>query len=487
MPKKGLKIVSVSSEMAPFSKTGGLGDVASKLPQYLSAGNEVIAVTPLYEQIISKEEFGLEPIFTEIKIDLNPEESATVSFWRGSLNGKVPVYFVESKKFFSQRKSLYGSTHENVRFLVFDIAVLKLLTLLDFRADIIQCHDWQTGLIPQYLKSDFSKAEALAKTKTIFTIHNLVFQFGRNWWEVDGKKRDNGKKPIPPTTDPEIETINFTKRAILYADAVNTVSEQYREEIMTKNFGQDLNRILSNRQDRLFGIVNGIDYDAYNPENDPGLAVNYNHSQLDKKRANKAALQKALNLPVDAEVPVIGLTSRVTFQKGFELITALLEYVLRLDIQMIIMGDGDKAYIDVLKKFTKKYPKKIVWVPFDSAKETLVYAGADIFLLPSHHEPCGINQMIAMRYGCIPVVRHVGGLSDTVKTYNPRTNKGTGFSFAYFDTYALHGALIRALETYKHKAIWSNIMAQAMKETNGWELPAKKYLLLFKKILKKKE
>lgn len=484
MTKKPLKIVSVSSEVAPFSKTGGLGDVAGYLPQFLQGiGNEVIIITPYYEQIIDKEQHGLELVHQDIKIHINGDNPLAFNVWRGFLKN-IPVYFIENKKYFSCRKSLYGSSHENARFMAFDIAALKLLDVLGFKADIIQCHDWQTGLMPYYLKNDFKDSETLKNSKTIFTIHNLAFQFGHNWWEIPGNERDNGKKPLPSINDPEIEKINFSKRAILHSDAINTVSEQYREEIMTKNFGQDLHRVLSHRQSRLFGIVNGIDNDAYNPMNDPGLIKNYSSGDIHNKKANKAQLQQIFGLPVEPDVPLIGLTSRVTFQKGFDLILPILEYILRLDIQVIVMGDGDKRYIDVLKKNCKKHPKKIAWVPFDPSKETLIYAGTDMFLLPSHHEPCGINQMIAMRYGSVPIVRHVGGLSDTVKAYNPRTKRGTGFSFVHFDTYALHGAIIRALETYKYPEIWKGISIQAMEESNGWEIPAKKYEALFKKIIK---
>jgi len=486
MPTKNpLKIASICSEVAPFSKTGGLGDVARNLPKFLSKiGHEVIIITPLYDRLINKKKNGLKLIFQDVSLKLNGQETANINFWEGRTKEGLPIYFVEGKKYFSRHKRIYGLSYENVRFLIFDIAALKLLTLLEFKADIIHCHDWQTGLIPFYLKNDFYDSETLKAAKTIFTIHNLVFQFGHNWWEIPGKLRDNGKKPLPLTSDPEMERINFTKRAILHADAINTVSEQYCEEIMTKNFGQDLHRILSNRQKKLFGIINGIDYNAYNPKLDPGLPVNYDYHEIGKKNGNKEHLQKLFKLPVNAEIPLVGLTSRVTFQKGFQLIIKILERLAELDIQIIIMGDGDKKYIDQLKKYCKKFPKKLVWVPFDADRETLVYAGADIFLLPSHHEPCGINQLIAMRYGCIPVVRLVGGLYDTVENYNSKTKKGTGFVFAGFDALSLYEILVRAIEAYHDKKIWNKLMIRAMRESNSWEIPAKKYEALFKKTIK---
>jgi starch synthase len=313
-----------------------------------------------------------------------------------------------------------------------------------------------------------------------------VFQFGQNWWDVPLKKKDYGRKRIPHIANPDIEYINFAKRAMLSADAISTVSEKYREEIMTKKFGQDLDRILKNREDKLFGIINGIDFKAYNPVNDPELFKNYNYSKIHRKKLNKEYLQKLLNLPINRDIPIIGLTSRVTFQKGFELIIQLLEPLTRLDLQIIIMGDGDKNYINELKKYHKKFPKKIIWLPFKDYQkiETLIYAGSDIFLLPSHHEPCGINQLIAMRYGCIPVVRRVGGLYNTVTNFNPWTNRGTGFSFSDFNIFSLYQSIIRALETYKYKRVWRGLVVKVMRESNSWEIPAKKYIALYNKVMK---
>jgi starch synthase len=286
--------------------------------------------------------------------------------------------------------------------------------------------------------------------------------------------------------NPDIEYVNFAKRAILTADIINTVSEQYREEIMTIKFGQDLHRILKNREDRLFGIVNGIDYRAYNPSLDPGLKINYNHRKIHRKKLNKEALQKKIKLPVNIRVPLLCATSRVTFQKGFELILQILDKLLELDLQMIVLGDGDKRYIDALKKYNKKFPKKIVWLPFsgNADLETLIYAGSDIFLLPSHHEPCGINQLIAMRYGCTPVVRRVGGLHNTVENFDPEESKGTGFVFDEFDPDSFFETIKLALANYNNKKVWRNLAVRAMKKSSSWEIPAKKYVELYKKVIK---
>jgi len=484
MPKK-LKIVHIASEVAPFSKTGGLGDVSRSLPKALTRlGHEVIIITPLYGRTIDKKEHNLELVFENVNLILNSQEKVKVNFWRGYLMKDLPVYFVENTNFFSKHKRIYGSTHENARFLVFNVAALKLLSLLKFSADIIHCHDWQTGLIPYYLKTDFRYSKTLKKAKTIFTIHNLIFQLGHNWWEIPLERKDYGRSRIPHLSDPHLEDINFAKRAILSADIINTVSEQYREEIMTKKFGQDLQRILKNRSDRLFGIINGIDYNTYNPEKDKDLYRRYSFNKLNAKVENKKFLQKNIGLPVNKDVPILCTTSRVTFQKGFNLILKIIDALLKLDVQLVFLGDGSKEYIQPIKKLQKKNSDKIVWLPFDQKKESLLYAAADLFLLPSNHEPCGINQLIAMRYGCIPVVREIGGLYDTVEDFNPTTGKGTGFTFKTEDEILFYATIIRALENYKHKKVWESLVKRAMKRSTSWEIPARKYIELYKKVVK---
>lgn len=485
-----LKIVSISSELAPFSKSGGLADVARSLPKALSRlGHEVVCITPLYGQVIDKEKHDLKLLYKNVKVSLNSTESVVVNYWKGYLMHDLPVYFIENTKYFSKKKALYGSEHENARFLIFDVAALKLISMLKFEADIVHCHDWQTGLIPFYLKNDFRYSKTLRKAKTIFTIHNLIFQFGRNWWQVPVEKKDFGRKKIPHIADENIQYLNFAKRALLSADVINTVSEQYREEIMTKHIGQDLHRILKNREDRLFGIVNGIDYKAYNPLTDPGLRKKYDHEKSHRKKVNKLFVQEKFGLTVDVDIPIICSTSRVTFQKGFELILKIIWHLMKLDIQMIVVGAGDKKYIKELQKVAKKYPRKLVIMPSQEdihKYETLVYAGSDLFLLPSHQEPCGLNQLIAMRYGCVPIVRKIGGLNDTVRNFSPATKRGTGFSFDGFDEFSLYGGIIRALEVYKDKEVWKDLVVRGMQESNSWEIPAKKYLALYKKALRLK-
>src|SRR5680860_580537 len=484
---KKLKIVHIAAEVAPFSKTGGLGDVARSLPKALKRlGHEVFIITPLYGRIIDKKKYGLKMILENVNLRLNSQESVKVNYWQGYLMEDLPVYFVENIKYFSKRKQIYGSSHENARFLIFNVAALKLLSLLKKQVDIIHCHDWQTGLVPYYLKTDFRYSKTLKKAKTVFTIHNLIFQFGHNWWETPLENKDYGRSRLPHLSDKRIEYINFAKRAILSADVINTVSEQYRQEIMTKKFGQDLNRILKNRAKKLFGIINGIDYYTYNPEKDENLHKPYTYENVENKQENKKFLQSKIGLTEDSRIPLLCTTSRVTFQKGFNLILKIIEPLLKMDAQLVFMGDGSEEYIKPIKKLQRKFPNKIVWLPFDQEMETLLYAASDLFLLPSNHEPCGINQLIAMRYGCIPIVREIGGLYDTVDNFNPADRTGTGFTFSSEDSNMFYAAIIRALENYKHTRIWRGLVKKVMRQSNSWEIPAKKYVELYLTAVNKK-
>ena len=482
-----LKIVSISSEVDPYSKTGGLADVARSLPKSLHRlGHDVVIITPFYKKVIDRDKHKLEKIYSDVNLHIDKKNEFKVSYYRSELMPGLKVYFVRNDKYFSRRKTLYGSTHENARFYLFDVAALKLISLLKYKTDIIHCHDWQTGLIPYLKKTRFKKSKTLEKAATVFTIHNLVFQLGQNWWEVPLKYKDKGVKALPSFDDPKIEYINFAKRAILNSDAINTVSETYSEEILRKDFGQDLHRILINREHKLFGVVNGIDHKDFNPKNDKTIHRNYDHKTIKRKKQNKRYIQKLFKLPVNEDIPVLCTTSRVTYQKGFELILRIIEPLMKFDLQLIVIGSGDKKFFKELKKVAKKYPEKLVVVPSHEKNqkyETQVYAGSDILLLPSHHEPCGINQMKGFRYGTVPIVRQTGGLSDTVINFEPGT-EGNGFTFKHFSSKELLIAITRALETYKYKRIWRALVCRGMKASFSWELPAKRYVQLYKKAKK---
>lgn len=487
MPGKKLKIVHAASEVDPYSKSGGLADVARSLPKAIKRlGHNVIVTTPLYSEIIDVKKFGLKKIIEDIKIEMSEGVHLEADFWQGELMPGLPIYFVENNKYFGKRKTLYGSKHENARFLFFDLATLKLLKLINFQADIIQCHDWHTGLIPYFLKGRYKNDPFWQNTATLYTIHNLLFQLGHNWWSIKSNLRDDGYSKLPPFDHTnQLERINFAKRAIINTDLINAVSEQYAQEIMTKDFGEDLHRILKNREKILFGIINGIDYKDYNPKTDPGLISKYDVNNLEKKVKNKAYLQKKYGLPVDNKIPLIGMVTRITEQKGFDLVTEILDFILKQNVQLFIMGTGDKKYESFFKNEAKKHPKKLaVHLKFERKRATLVYAASDMFLMPSRFEPCGLGQLISLRYGSIPVVRSTGGLVDTVTDFNPRTGKGNGFVFYSYDPKSLLIAITRAIETYKYPKVWEKIVKEGMKLSHTWEIPAEKYIALYKKAIK---
>ncbi|MES2436737.1 MAG: glycogen/starch synthase [Patescibacteria group bacterium] len=482
---KKLNIAHIASEVEPFSKSGGLANVLSSLPKaHKELGYDVIVITPLFEHIIDPK--TLELIGAAETIELSEGIYEKVSFYRGYIDNLVPVYFIQNQKYLSDLKILYGAENDNARFMLFNVAALHLIKKLEFKADIIQCHDWHSGLVPYFLKGRYKKDEFWKDTSTLFTIHNLTYQLGHNWWDIPSEERDDGRSSLPKFDDPALEKVNFAKRAIIYADAINAVSETYREEIMTKDFGQELNRVLKNREKRVFGIVNGIDYNEFNPLTDPGLIQHYSDKSVQRKRTNKKWLQKFYKLTVNPDIPLICMTSRITEQKGFKLLMNIIKLILRFEVQIIIMGDGDKEMVSYFEKVQKEFPKQLVIVPFDHEKETLYYAASDIFLLPSRFEPCGINQMIALRYGCIPVVHHIGGLADTIVDYDPLKKSGNGFTFKRYSAVNLLVAIVRALETFKHKRAWKELTISSLREANSWLLPAFKYIDLYETTIKLK-
>lgn len=484
-----LRIIHVTAELDPFFRSGGLGIVTAALPSaQKELGHDVSIVAPFYESLISKQqqkEFGMELIGSETVALKNGTEATTlaepVAFYRGVYDSGVPVYFIAHTTFFGKRKTLYGKKDENARFYFFNFAVLALLKHIGLAPDILHSHDWHAGLLPALITHKRKTDPFWKNTACVYTIHNMAFQLGRDWWTVPARLRDNGHDALPSfDKSARVERINFAKRAILNTDVINTVSETYREEILTKDFGEDLHRILKNREHIVFGIVNGIDYDRYNPHSDPGLAQNYSDTSIDRKPANKAWLQKYLKLKVDPDIPVICMTSRIVEQKGYHLVMKIIETLLRYGVEFVIMGDGEKDMIQSFQKIERRRQKQFRIIPFNAKYETSMYAGSDIILLPSRFEPCGINQMIALRYGCIPVVHHIGGFVDTIEDYSPIGGTGNGFVFKAFDSHDLLLAVARALETHKRKEAWNHLIRSGMKEANSWRIPAQNYIELYK-------
>lgn len=479
-PKRILTILMATAEVAPFSKAGGLGDVTNALSRTLAEiGHRVSVVTPLYGSI-DTDAHRLEMIYQRLKM---PAEDMSFNVWRTYID-EVPVYFIDIPVLFGRRKNIYGYSNDNKRFAVFNKAVLRFVQHMQFAPDIIHSHDWHSGLIPQFVKQ--SRSKYLQETATTYTIHNLMYQFQNGWGRVPKKYKDTGGS-LPGLDSKAFHYVNFAKRAIRDADVVNTVSEQYAEEITTKEFGAGLQKLLLKRQEEgtLLGIDNGMDNDMFNPETDPGLFRNYGIDDLEGKAENKAALQKKFGLPVRADVPLIGIVSRLAHQKGFELLMNEHEPLFRMNIQMVVMGSGEKHLLEFFRKLAKRYPRKVaVHLKHNTVDATKVFAGSDMFLVPSKFEPFGLTPLIALRYGSIPVVRSVGGLASTVQRYNPRTKKGNGFAFKKYDGRDLLISLARATTVYQDQKRWKQLVQRAMRESHGWEYPAAEYVKMYRKALK---
>lgn len=495
---KKLKIVSVSAEMAPFAKTGGLGDVTLHLPKELvRKGHEIFCFLPYYGFI--KESQGEAPfekiLEEEIKID---NRIFKTSLWQTKILKRLPkpliIFLISEPNFFGKRQRLYNYPDDSQAFYFFCFSTLFFIEKLNLNPDIIHCHDWHTALTPFLIKNGvFFKDKKIA---TLLTIHNMVYQgaYGLKEKFMTEEKRDKRNSPLPKIDDEgKWNLINFLKRGISLADLINTVSERYREEILTEEFGEGLEKYLKIRKNDLYGIINGIDYSIHNPKFDKNIYVNFDWHSLGRKKENKTALQKELKLEVSSEVPLIGLAHRLTEQKGFDLIIKILPVLLRMNCQIAMVGSGKKEYEKYFAKEAERHPKKMVYLKPPSEKwdeqsriwESKIDAASDLFLLPSRFEPCGLSQLKSLRYGSIPIVRKVGGLADTIEDWDPIKEKGNGFVFSEWDEKDLLAVIARALEAFKHKDKWQKLVKKAMKQVFSWELPAQKYLDLYRKAISK--
>ncbi|MGO1369686.1 MAG: glycogen synthase GlgA [Senegalia sp. (in: firmicutes)] len=476
-----MKILYAASEAVPFIKTGGLADVAGSLPLALKdSGVEIRVVLPLYAKI--KDEYIDKLKFIdEFYVDLG-WRSQYAGIYEYTLEG-VSYYFIDNEYYFA-RENLYGEIDDGERFIFFSKAVSLLPKILKFKPNIIHANDWHTGLIPLYIK-DFAKGDDFYKDiKTIYTIHNLKYQgvFPPDILEgVAGLSIDYFNEEALKF----YENINFMKAGIVFSDALTTVSKSYAEEIKYSFFGEDLEGIIKKHENKLFGIVNGIDYNKYNPLTDSNIDENYNKKTINKKNENKIALQKLYGLPVRKDIPLIAMVTRLVSMKGLDLVTHILDELLCEDVQFIMLGTGDKEYEDIFNQFEEKYPKKLASkIYFNEAESHKIYAGADMFLMPSMKEPCGISQLISLRYGTIPIVREVGGLKDTIIPYNQYDGSGNGFSFENFNAHELLFTVKRTLDVYNDKTKWEKLMINAMDSKNDWKKSSNEYIEIYEQVIK---
>ncbi len=482
---KKLKVLFVVSEAVPYAKTGGLADVAGTLPYALrELGADVKVLMPYYGQVQQKK-IPMQTAFEDLESRLG--DDALGFDVVTPADGDAPFYFVAREEFFA-RSQLYGTPKgdyfDNLeRFSFFCGAVHPFCEALKFAPDIIHCHDWQASLVPVYLKYRWGGEKIFAQTKSLLTIHNLAYQglfpkkkfplLGLDWsaFSINGLEF--------------YDQINLLKGGIVFADVINTVSRGYSYEIQTTEFGCGLEGVLRDRSDALFGIVNGVDYDDWNPETDRLITATYGPKDLKGKDEDKAALMEAYNLDKKfAKAPLLGIISRLADQKGFDLVAEVLPKLMAQDVMLVILGTGEEKYHELLTQEAKKYPGKLgVKIAFDNGLAHLIEAGSDMFLMPSRYEPCGLNQLYSMKYGTVPVVRATGGLMDTVTPVEKAKGSGTGFLFSEYSAEAFLGALNQSLEAYQDKKLWKKIMLNAMAEDFSWSASAKAYLKLYDRLV----
>jgi starch synthase len=488
--KKPLKVLFVSAEVHPYATVGGLGMVIFSLSRALKKmGIDCRIFMPKYGSIDEKK-YKTEMVFEGLKVptdDTAEEKKFLICNVKKHLPAEpdVPVYFLENMEYYEKRSNVYGYSDDPIRFLLLSRGVLEFLRQSNWVPDVINCSDWHTGSLPNYLKTVYSQDPVLSKIKTLFSIHNLAHQAVFDHRFVSQIDFDDGKSPIAPFFSEKLSKQNFMRRGIIYSDLINTVSETYAQEIMTPEYGEKLDDLLKEVRTKVFGILNGLDYEQMDPATDKLIPFNFSISNLSERTKNKTHLQKEFNLECSKEIPILGMVTRLDEQKGIDLLFPILEIlVTEFSCQFVIVGGGEAKYRSFFEEMNKKFPKKIgchLMSDFNLSRH--VFAGCDIFLIPSRFEPCGVTQMEAMRYGAIPVVRKTGGLADTVQDFDPRKNTGNGFVFEKFSSHALFGAIVRALETFKYKKIWQELMKRAMRADFSWEASAKKYLELYKKAI----
>lgn len=490
--KEKLKILFVASEAAPYAKAGGLGDVMYSLPLALKKlGHDPRVMIPRYGTI-DPAKFRMKTEINGLKVPTDqPGNYAHIACNVKKISNKqaVPFYFLENMEYYEKRANVYGYSDDHIRWALLCRGTLEFLRHSAWLPDVIMASDWQTALIPDYLKNFYNKDKIIGNIPVVYAIHNLSFQGMCDFQFVQESDRDLGRERIPDFFNPRLANINWALRGIVNSDAVITVSPTYAREILTPEYGKGLEKILFEHQSKLFGILNGIDYQKCDPSKSPGVPVSYSLRSIKRKIENKAHLQQRMGVAVDNKKFLIGIVSRLTEQKGFDLLEPIIGHMFKnLPVQLVVVGDGEPRYKEMLYRAKEKYPESIGYhFNFDHTLPYLVFAGADAVLIPSKFEPCGIVQMEAMRFGCIPIVRKTGGLADTVKDCCPRGLVGNGFVFSEYDSWSLLITIIRAGTVYSFQNIWEKIVRNAMQKDFSWKKSAVKYIEIFHKLAEKKQ
>jgi starch synthase len=480
-----LKILLVSSEVAPFAKTGGLADVVAALARHLAKKkHDVRVVMPFYGRL-RKSEYEFESLAGLQDIPMRCGEKR---YWFSVSAAKLPksaqrVFFVRCPELYDRDGIYTQDPDEHLRFSLLSRAALEICQWTKWAPDIVHANDWHTGLMPLYLRTIYSWDKLFERTRTVLTIHNIGYQ------GVVGadKLRDlelDGERRFLYQEDLNEGRVNFLKTGILYAHALTTVSKTYAREIQGEELGMGLQGLLRQRDDHLFGIVNGVDCDEWNPKKDALIPHRFSERDLRGKEENKKALSAKFGLDYDPRAPLVGCVSRLTAQKGFELLPDILPVILhRENVRLVVLGSGEERYENYFSWLAGAFPGKVAFkAGFDNPLAHWIEAASDMYLMPSRYEPCGLNQMYSLRYGSIPIVRRTGGLADTVRPFDAMTGEGTGFLFDDFTPEALYQAVLKALGVWRDESAWRRLMQNAMHEDFSWENQVERYIELYRRL-----
>jgi len=482
-----MNILFVSSEVFPFAKNKGLADFAGSLPVALKQrGHDVRVITPKYK-MTDEGAFQLHPSVDRMGVPIS-NRIEYASMLEGTLGASVPVYFIKNDAYY-QRDQLYGDSQGDYpdnaeRFIYFSRSVLEACKQMNFAPDILHCNDWQTGLTPVYLRKLYKDDALFRQTASVFTIHNLGYQ--GLFWHYDMHLTGLGWELFTPDGLEYYGKINLMKGGLLWADMINTVSQTYSQEIQTKEYGHGLDGVLQYRSEELHGIVNGVDYAQWNPASDPLIAQPYSPQDLTGKAACKTDLLQTLGLPVNPKYPVLAMISRLDDQKGCDLVAEIIDKLLKQDLYFVLLGTGHEKYQKLFRHIGEKYPEKAgIRIGQDETLAHKIEAGADMLLMPSRYEPCGVYQIYSLKYGTVPIVRATGGLNDTVKMFQPKANTGTGIKFTTYKSESLLHAIKTSLHAYQDQSIWNALMLRGMEEDFSWDFSAREYEKLYKTTLEK--
>ncbi len=483
--EKNLRVAFVSAEVAPYAKIGEMADVAYSLPKHLaSLGLEVSLFMPLYRRP-EIDTLPKELILSNLQVSLG-DRKIKARIFKGE-KGKNDIYFIDNPKYF-WRDQIYGTgtgqyLDNDERFIFFCRAVLEFLTKSKKQVDIIHCNNWPTSLIPVFLKTHLARKKQFRQIVTVLTLHNIAYQgeFPPDSLLLTGLNLKYFTSQCLSLNG----RFNFLKAGIQFADVLNTVSSSYKHEILSSKHGLGLEKILSQRKNVFFSIRNGVDYEVWNPETDPFIAKNYSLANLDAKKECKKDLIKEFGLLIKTSTPVIGIVSYMRTHKGFDILLEAMDDLVRMEMALVILGQGEEQYEKQLIELQRRYPNKVsVRLEMNPSLVHKITAGADIFLIPSLYEPCGLNQLYSFRYATVPVVRATGGLRETVRPFDPLKGTGNGFVFTEYSSRAMIAAIQEALRCYQKPFLWKNVLAEGMKENFSWDRSAKKYVKLYQNALK---